>query len=78
MPDIIWNYCVILSVRNVTTELCVLKVKRVVSLNFDVTLGPTLGIDNDKYLGGTPEERIILKCTLTFIFEDLIYAGYAV
>jgi len=72
MPDIIWNYCVILSMRSVTTQLCVLKVKRVVSLNFDVILVPTLGIDNDKYLGGTSEERIILKCTLTFIFEDLI------
>ena len=30
MPDIIWNYCVIPSMRNLTTELRSLKVKKVV------------------------------------------------
>ena len=76
MPDRIWIYCVILSMRNLTTELSDLKVKKVVSLNFGVNLEPNFGFDNDKYLGGTPEEKIILKCTFIIVFEDLNYAAY--
>ena len=45
MPDRIWNYCVILSMRNLTTELSDLKVKKVVSLNFGVNLEPNLEIE---------------------------------
>ena len=76
MPDRIWNYCAILRMRNVTTELCDLKVKKIVSLNFGVSLEPNFEIGNDKYLGGTPEERILLKCTLIIVFEVLSYAAY--
>jgi len=78
MPDIIWNYCVIQSMRNLTTELHSLKVKKVVSLKFGVKLERNYGIDNDKFLGGTPEERILLKCTLIIVFQDLNYAAYKV
>jgi len=76
MPDRIWNYCAILRMRNVTTELCDLKVKKIVSLNFGVSLEPNFEIGNDKYLGGTTEERILFKCTLTILFEFLSYAAY--
>ena len=70
MSDRIWNYCVILRMRNLTTELCDLKIKKIVSLNFGVSLEPNFEIGYDKYLGGTPEVMIILKCTLNIIFED--------
>jgi len=76
MPDIIWNYCVIQSTRNFTTELHSLREKKVVSLKFGVKLEPKYGIDNDKFLGGTPEEGILLKCTLTIVFQYLNYAAY--
>jgi len=76
MPDIIWNFSVIPSMRNLTTELLSLKVKKVVWLNFAVNLEPNFGIDNDKSLGGTPEGRILLKCTLAIVFQDLNYAAY--
>ena len=61
-----------------TTELCDLKVKKVVLLTFGVTLEPNFGIDNGKNSGGASEERILLKCTLTIIFEDLNYAAYTI
>jgi hypothetical protein len=66
----------ILCTWNITTELCDLTVKKVVLLFLGVNLEPNFGIDNDKNLDGTPEERIILKSTHTIIFEDLNYATY--
>ena len=55
--------------RNLTTELRSLKVKKVVWLKSGVNLESNFAIDNDKFLGGTPEERMLLKVPTSFYFK---------
>ena len=59
-------------------DLCFFTCSRPLYVVFGVTLEPNYGIDNDKNSGGTPEGRILLKCTLTLIFEDLNYAAHTI
>ena len=73
MSDI-WKYFVFLSMRNGLQNYAILKLRKLFQSFFFCQFKPNFGIDNDKYLGGIPED--VIKMYLTIIFEDLNYATY--